>query len=759
MQYNVRPKGFRRPTVLYMAGGVISNCSANRGGAVYAYSVTEIVGGVLEGNYAKNKGGAVCSSGSDSVDIIIGTEGAEANSVVFRNNSAGTQGGAILSYQDSPIIILGGALFEGNTALGTNGGAIATSGTVTCYSSSFVGNTAKYSGGAIYQSYSSAEKMVRIVEIHNTEFNSNSANTGGAVTLTSGGEGEKGAVGRFFNCRFTENVALHYVKTSTDSETGETVTKITGGKGGAIYSSQYSSFDIDGCEFTGNRSEHFGGGAIAATVSSKINVKNSAFSKNTAIDVDGNENGRSGVGGAIYAYNGASLTVSGTKFSENNANKNGGAIYVSANKAKLTDVELANNTAGLNGGAIAQVSDNVLDIKGIKAYGNTAGSGGGVLYNSTSTLNIISGEDVKNIFGISGNTDNETQTLANTANNGGAICGGNTSILNIDGAVFENNVALPDEGYGGAIYATYGTQLDITDSKFKSNSAKYGGALSFAKSATVVNVSNTEFEGNSSTNCGGVVYSLSATATLKSITALNNVSNKGGVLYLSSMSNTTVSDSELTGNAGTYGGAVYASGSETAEFKNVNFVSNGVFGEAVTKHGGVIYVIGTSANIEGGRLDNNSATGAGGVVYLAGTETKVDSEGVETKTKAAAITLSKVDLNGNVSKNGGAIYASTDSSVVLESLSFVSNSANATESDNDARGGAIYMYGATLRANKVEFRNNHADYYGGAIDAHTNSSAELNNVKFIDNSSINNGGAIWMYTNTRFDITGIYVRG
>jgi len=581
-----------------MYGGAITNCSANRGGAIYSDAILEITGGVLEGNYAKNKGGAICSSGSDASDMFIGVKGAEIGTVVIKNNSAGTQGGAILSYADSPLILFGGVLFESNSALGNNGGAISTSGPITSYGNSFVGNKAKYSGGAIYQSYSSSELIVRIVELHDTVFEGNSANKGGAITLTSSSGTDVGAYGKLVNCKFINNSALHYLSTKTDSETGEVKTSVNGGNGGAVYSSQHSNFDIEGCEFVGNKSENLGGGAIGATVSSTINIKDCLFENNASVDADGDENGKSGVGGAIYAYNGTALTVSNTKFIGNSANKNGGALYLSDNKVQLTDIELVKNSAGLNGGAIAHYSNNVLDIKGVYAVGNTANGSGGVVYNSRATLNLISDENTENVFGALGADDAESTELANTAANGGALCGGNNSIFSINGAVFENNAAV----------------------------------------ATEIQVNNEET----------------------------------GEPYIDYEDGS--------------GGAVYASYNTVLDFQNVRFSSNSA-------------------------------------------------------------------------KNGGAIFANKDASMLFDTLTFEDNTANAKEFDKDARGGAIYMIDVTLTANNIEFKGNHADYYGGAIDAHTGSKATINNVSFVGNSALNNGGALWLYTNTEFDITGIYASG
>jgi predicted outer membrane repeat protein len=66
---------------------------------------------------------------------------------------------------------------------------------------------------------------------------------------------------------------------------------------------------------------------------------------------------KAGNGGAIYASStnpGQAFTVTDTKFDNNRASSDGGAVYNSSTKAVFQTSEFKNNQAGQDGGAIHQ---------------------------------------------------------------------------------------------------------------------------------------------------------------------------------------------------------------------------------------------------------------------------------------------------------------------------------------------------------------------------------------------------------------------
>ena len=742
-----------------MFGGVIRNCEANRGGAVYSNKIIEIEAGILEGNYASNKGGALCSSGSDSVDILIGETDAQADTVIFRGNRAGKQGGAILSYIDSPIILYGGILFDSNEALSSNGGAISTSGPITSYNNRFVGNKAKQSGGAIFHTYGSAKTSVRIVEIRNTSFEGNGANKGGAVMLTSSANGKEGAFAKIYDCKFIENSALSYFTEKIDGETGEVKKSITGGNGGAIYSSQKSSFYIENCEFEGNKSENLGGGAIGATVSSKITVNNSIFKNNSSVDVNGEEGGKSGVGGAIYAYNGSTLAVNDSVFDGNSAYKNGGAIYLSDNTTTLNNVEFMGNRAS-NGGAIYAYTDSVLDIDTIEFFGNLAkgtetssDARGGAIYMIGATLDadkVEFNDNHADYYGgaIDAHTNskatlNDVKFIENSSiNNGGAVWSYTNTQIDITGIYASGNTSGSAGGFAYTrgvlnVYAddTFGSVFEgVSSGKDGVRNAKNGGAI-YCGVSSEVGLEGVELNGLSATS-GGAIYVV-GNLNAKNCEFLSNTATSGGAVYIEKMA--TIDDCNFIGNSASYrGGAINVAYTEAlknevkADIKNSQFLSNTATtgGENEARRGGAIYLAEyVAVSVSNSSFTENLATQYGGAIDLA---------------RGSSIDIIQSDFNKNSATNGGAIWTYLETALEISGGEFSDNTAT-------TYGGAIYSYGEVV-ATEVNFLKNSANL-GGAYYA-SNGGATVDSCFFSGNLANVNGGAIYLPSDTVGSISG-----
>lgn len=687
-----------------MYGGTISNNSANRGGAILNNKVAKIFGGIIENNFAQNKGAAICCTGSDAAELYIGERGAAEDTVTIRNNVAGVQGVAILSYLHSPTVILGGVTFDSNVAQTGHGGVISTQGNIVAYDSKFINNTAYRYGGAIYQIQSSAESLARHVKLTDCLFEGNEAARGGAATFTAIAEKKYSSLVEIRGCTFNSNQANATISEKADAETGEITLSTSHGSGGALYITQDTTVKLTSCEFSKNRAENIGGGAITAAVSSTLSVLDSSFDGNLVEDTFGDERNDQGVGGAIYVYGDSALTVANTAFTNNCTAKNGGAVYLSSGSASLTQTEMRNNSAGLNGGAIAHYSQSVVTIKGIIATGNSATGVGEILYNSLSETVVSSGAGVLNTFGMLGATDEESALLANRASSGGAMCGGNESVFTVSGAAFTNNIAAPvsvevtdpatgavstvtEEGYGGALHVTASSTATINSSTFASNFAKYGGAISLMSSKATLTADTVIFEGNSSTNCGCAIYSHSASATVTNSDFTENFSSRGGALYLSVRSSTTVASSTFTGNSATYGGTVYSSSSTLASFSMSEFTGNGRHSASPAKYGGVFYITKATVNAIKCTFNNNTSLNYGGVAYLAedghySSGLPRSEEGEDPDTADCASTYTN-----NSALYGGVFYLKEASSVDIE---------GGTLSDNTAKnGGAIMVNGGS----------------------------------------------------------------
>lgn len=318
--------------------------------------------------------------------IIVGT---------FESNTSDNAGGAMTLWHDgtegttSPKHQVSGSFTENHAD--KLGGAISLMGQnkfvvrgETTISADFEKNTAGDKGGAVYSENNN-------LEVSKSEFTGNSAvNYGGALYLT-----DTSAV--IENSEFTTNVV------TADASMG-----------GSIYTD--GNLEISNTNFTENSAKKYGG-AIAGTVDGKgdVTITDGTFSKNTA-----------GAGGAIALWSdgssdsAASLTINGTKFEGNYADRKGGAIVFLKNHsgtdekavATIESASFTGNEAGESGGALhLEYVD--ATISNSSFTGNSAGSNGGAIYVAANASLTLKGDNT-----FSGNTANE---VGNDIYNAGSL--------------------------------------------------------------------------------------------------------------------------------------------------------------------------------------------------------------------------------------------------------------------------------------------------------------------------------------------------
>ena len=216
-----------------------------------------------------------------------------------------------------------------------------------------------------------------------------------------------------------------------------------------------------------------GGGAIAAVhEETLVTINNSTFTRNTALNLGSN-------GGALSALLEASFTVSTSSFTDNVANRIGGAIHgKDAENIKITASLLKNNTMSSvgppdqSGGGLGVVNTNVsvaFSIFDGNASGPIAG-GGGIIFH----IPFDDGEaytlDVDNSLFI----DNRGAAIGGGAINIFGIRPHVGSKASISNSLFTNNVA----GVGGAV-VTDSIPTLIDDSIFTGNNAWVNGGAIF----------------------------------------------------------------------------------------------------------------------------------------------------------------------------------------------------------------------------------------------------------------------------------------
>ena len=294
---------------IYLAGGSILTIepevvikenkseqdNGNYPGVIYAdgQSTVNIQGGTFTNNQSKKVGGVIRSAVGAPVNISGGT---------FQNNTAEGVGGVIQA--DGDVNISGGT-FERNK--GSIGGVVHAKGNVTIENATFRSNKANNAGVV-----ASTEDLT----IKESHFENNEAdNWGGAIFTTKKATIE--------NSQFLANEAKQGgAIQSQGSMTIESskFTSNTAGKGGAVYAeSSTGTVTFKNDTFTSNKATDLGGAIYTVP---KTTIEKTTFEKNEA-----------GSGGAVYAFyntqanQGAELAITESKFLENRAEKDGGAIY------------------------------------------------------------------------------------------------------------------------------------------------------------------------------------------------------------------------------------------------------------------------------------------------------------------------------------------------------------------------------------------------------------------------------------------------
>ena len=354
-----------------IANTLFTENQANNGGGIYNISAMDVTGSNFLNNRAVGgPGGAIHSIHTSGVVTISdstftgNTTNSDAGAVyttgdmnitrsTFDGNSApsttvGNAGGAISSRANALNIT--DVTFKNNSA-GSYGGAVAVrSGTTTINgNTSFTNNTSGNGGGAISNGDSFGWGTVSTLVVNSGATFSGNTAKGGTDPISGGG-----AIGNY-NSNLTVNNGVSFSGNSSASS------------GGAIYihNQRGGSANILGANFDKNTATQ-NGGAINVQYGDLTVGSGSSFTNNSATQS----------GGAINKVSGV-LTVEGNTIFSNNTAANGGAIYNSSYDLNLDttkgDITFTGNKASTSGSDI-QTSDTV----NIVGDSNTVSMDGGV---------------------------------------------------------------------------------------------------------------------------------------------------------------------------------------------------------------------------------------------------------------------------------------------------------------------------------------------------------------------------------------------
>jgi CSLREA domain-containing protein len=366
--------------------------------------------------------------------------------------------------------------------------------------------------------------------------------------------------------------------------------------GGAICNFTLGELTILNSVVDGNSAGGFGGG-IQIDLPSNLNIVNSTISNNSAwkgggitfasndgtkvLNIDNSQiisNTASQDGGGIYLGGGA-LDISQGALSYNTADGSGGGLYLFADEdqAIINGTTVANNTSQW-GGALYISSDNTeVGISDVTFANNMATSGGGAIYYGYAENTTLS---------ITGSTFNDNYLPVTASSGGGALrLTGDRMTLRVSDSRFERNISPVYSGGGIALSSlAYQTTVAITNTAFISNSTGgSGGGMALSGNYGSGTVHNSIFDNNSSLYSGGAISQWEFALTMTQSSLTNNSGSWGGAVYYNSSSTEDVSGSSLTtinttfsGNSATeFGGAVSGNGSLTDwTANNTTFANN-----------------------------------------------------------------------------------------------------------------------------------------------------------------------------------------
>ena len=421
------------------------------------------------------------------------------NNCTFVNNSAGSGGGAIyieMDYDGWKTEIFNTKIinctFINNSAGG--GGAIGfgdlvDDGLASIIGCTFMDNSASY-GGAIYG-----------CSAYNSTFINNSARRYGGAIYTSHD---------VMACTFINNSAI-----------GEWYNGLffTPGCGGAVYNYNYDYFiNVVDSTFKNNNAGNFGGALFECFARNCTFINNSAIGQDCEYD-EYNYYYSGGYGGAICDglainctfINNSALSIKDWK--NDDLYGYGGAVYINSSDLPENGWEFINCTFNNNfakkgnGGAIW--SNNSLSLIGCTFNANRASVDGGALY-------IIDG-------GVQASIKNCEFDGNNASDWGGAIYYSGLDALISDSTFKNNRIYYYD---GGAIYidknlsSSLKYNFTMIDNAFQSNTPNiYAGLVNFKSKILSVRTSNSE--GSVRAKINGKVYS----SNISSHTASFNLKN------------------------------------------------------------------------------------------------------------------------------------------------------------------------------------------------------------------------------------------
>ena len=633
---------------------------------------------ISNSNFYSNK--ATGNSGT----IITNKNKLNINNSKFYQNSAGK---GVVNNQNDALLVIDNSEFYNNdmTSFSNSYGIVyTTSANATISNTVFRNNAVKY-GGAIYATKSS-DATIGIVNIINSTFESNSANTGqGGALFVSGGE-----------CIIKESMFIN-----NKANPG----KFTGGQGGAIYTSLNGNVSVTDSVFKNNQAKL--GAALYLNGGSNSTISYSVLLNNVAEGDYAISNAESASGVATVNYNWWG-TNSPKNLVPSTVTLNNWVI-MSADPTTVTDAEIGDvKTISVNfnkyssfdtindlskplpaidvefsavNGTLA--SNLVSTVNGVAAVSYTVNGNDQIAVKSgsqTLTIEVVAKLPVTDVWvsstGSDANDGSQDSPVATIAKAIELVAEGYTIHVG-EGTYIANSLTIAKS------FAMIGSGKVIIDG----NASK----IMNINENTIVNFTNVAFT-NALNNYGGVMQS-KGTVNLNNVSIYKNTQKSGSTPTVSSIYNTgvmTIVNSNIYENDGY--GLIFNSG-------NLDIINTSISSNNVAKGTtyAFLYIDSGAVNVINSTLSDNTAR-LGGIWLNKGT-----------------LNVNNATFENNVVTvgNGGAIHIESDSSTAtIKDSKFIGNKANKD-------GGAIYNKG-TLNIETSIFdanaaSNGNTGYHGDDI--------------------------------------------
>jgi len=571
------------------------------------------------------------------------------------------------------------------------------------------------------------------------------------VTYTTEQDGCGGAV-------YTSGTFDMYGGTIADSEAL---------RGGAVYNNRFAYLHAGTIK---NSVAHTYGGALSSSSSSYADTHFGTAKGENKMYIIGNRALRAG--GALYSNTSSPIIIHGnTEFIENHSDTSGGAIYT-AGGLTVRNTVFRGNDCIYSGGAIYHHYANIdyqrryLLMEDCTFAENRSSLGGAVILSASSTV-----PDEGTYATIQNCTFKENVAFKNEINNGNgaALYITRNSDATVKNCTFEGNKA---DTNAGALSIHSGSHVTVPDCTFKNNTASFGGAM-YVSSESVVDISDLRFEGNKalandqgSGGLGGAIYTYGIDLPFENIDFYNNhADSNGGAVYQSACTISPDTDCEFVGNSsGGHGGVfylTYRTETDGARTGSVLHADGLTFKDNSAAAGGAISIrTDCTAEVRNSVFENNSATATakgangGGAIYVGYGELIYEDNvargnsslgyGGVIKTMDTDLTLKNCTFESNTAATGGALCMEGGSNLSLSKSTFTDNASTFVQVapyDNNKGGGAIAMYGAELNIDDVTFDGNSSAYYGGALLT-SGTKVTVNGDTVVKNSSGQTGAAL-----------------